>query len=457
MANKKGKGKGYIRPDHSYYLDDVYYPDYRKRSSLVDLKIREMVLDFYSAVAVREGMSIKVEKPGFFSWPTLLKNTKYRAVFFSKPGRYSFKSIYNHINNKYKNNFKEGLLSKNDNRYIAELKESFSYPASGREKLKSDLASGGYYSWNDVRSSLSEAYNNKIYYKLSNENLFSPPILRDKLVNGRYLLMVQSYGDVYVVTKDGPILADYVGKSSVDKILYSIDEYISYNLVNDSVYNSTFCFAVDLKTNSVVYSERVEELAIELIGHCSNSWKGYGDIYSLYSPEGLVRNKEFSEGVNKYFSDSGFPGIKVKNISPVNVEVMYYPYNYSDDSYNDFDEEVSYNVMGFTFNVTYNGLGIIDKHQVYARKNDDNSGYTLIKSYWCQRISHWSKYHDDVVDQRYDIWPLVDWITGPFAEMQGLSFDEAPAIFMGQNKEVSVDRKKNAIADLKKKLKRKKQ
>ena len=76
----------------------------------------------------------------------------------------------------------------------------------------------------------------------------------------------------------------------------------------------------------------------------------------------------------------------------------------------------------------------------------------LIHSAWCQRITNWSKFVDNVIDQKYH-WDFVDWLTGQFAQMIHLKMDEAPFIFDGTKfKTLSIKELKAKIAQSKKQV-----
>jgi hypothetical protein len=135
--------------------------------------------------------------------------------------------------------------------------------------------------------------------------------------------------------------------------------------------------------------------------------------------------------INSCFEAAGIPGMKVAYMIPSLVNVTYSRYDYAEqrNNYETVNSCVGY-VCGFSY-----------KDDMILGTNSKNAGFTFVRKHdgvwkmslsaWCQRISSWSKNDLGVVDQHYDIWKLEDWIVGPYQEMCGVSFSEAPIIFSG--------------------------
>lgn len=442
--------------------------DIEYKYKLSDLPILDRIGNLYSlgafndaingnfAEATRNGAWVRVDSPGFYTWPTLAKNTGRSYVFFDKPGKYALSKIYKHLRDTMQPNGLESnkILDHFDNGWYKntisrQLRAAFVYPSNSVAKIAKNKH------WKGVISDYTKISKGKApKFTIDRQQGNINQNVKQHLIEDRYYPIAydEHREQLFLVQNDGrPAYVSAVGINHPNLIKSGFD-----NFKAKTGYDG-FIFALDIEKNRIVASEELFKKVGDRIRGNLRAWRYYQSIHDEFSEDkkDLPPVSEFLAKLNQHFIDSGFPGLKAKKGYKANAEVYYSAYNYESRE-NGYYGGRGYNgyIPGYTCEIYYKDKLILSKNQTYIRENDDGSGFTLISSAWCQRISHWSKYKARVVDQFYNIWPIVDWITGPFAEMNELRFDEAPVVFMGQKNYVSKDRKRNAIKDLKNKVKR---
>ncbi len=428
----------------------------KKAREVIDIEKFELV----QAEATKEKLSINVIKPGFYPHAGLSEKTggKYDMFLFLEAGKYSLNKLYAEISDKVLVDDSEVVKVKMS--WLNEkLAKSVSYPMA--EKLTENEA------WKSIINTLltgkieekkidvEKAENYEKVFKINDR--FIPMFFNSKNdtffgISGDGLKIEALTGIPGITTKDRnkekAILVGY--KSSL----------LSKGSLGETGIDYVKVFAYDIVEKEIVFSQDIENFIHDFVkGHENNAMAlGLGKMYELTTK--MMSPLKMQQKISAEFAAIGFGSITACNVvlnESCNV------------SYSEFDHKtergknVNYNVEGYYVEFMYKKAKLVGNHSDYlgnpiikgdlwVRYDEKNDKCILIKSPWCQRISSWSKNVLGVVDQHYNIWPIVDWITGPFHENYKNDFDlkEAPIVFMG-NKTLAV--KQNAVNDFMEKMK----
>lgn len=267
---------------------------------------------------------------------------------------------------------------------------------------------------------------------------FTPMILDHE---GKDLLSVKENGRT--ITKIGSLPGTFNADTvSSRKYLASVvREHITYSMALPAP--SVYVFLWDMKRRTIHISHKATEYVLSLFKNSRRKRVG-----ELEVPRDMAEPKDFLERLNKHFEEKGFEKLKATKAIPlVKFGCTYMEHDFI-KGYMDTKVE---HVDGYVVAVSYNGRPIIGHGSssggfiVVA----DNERFTMVQSAWCQRTTSWSKNVAHVVDQRYNTWDTVDWITGPFAQEHGVAIKEAPIVFDGRrpsNKSAKMERLKRQMA-----------
>lgn len=151
------------------------------------------------------------------------------------------------------------------------------------------------------------------------------------------------------------------------------------------------------------------------------------------------------DAMNNDFIKKGYQNFKVE-ITGRNMYVFSYtPAKYGNERVVDVPiKEIGYEIIVTYKNKKILGAGSNEGGWVVASLKDGTP--KMVHSAWCQRANRWGK-ESGFVDQKYNHWDLVEWITSPYAEKIDLKIEEFPILYKG-----NTDYSKNARAALLKQL-----
>lgn len=399
-------------------------------------------------VANKVKMSLVVDKPGIYNLEPIKKQTdgRFTSVYFPNPGKYSFVSIY-----KAARNAAEGIMLIDDE-ILAALGGNI--PDSYSKAFKNVFVMGELVgdSWNQMKD--------QIRLVIEGVEIDEPEAEEERvsfegvfMVNDRFIPCFRSGGYDYIITgEDGSNkqLTSIPGLPSDDETRSKnylkpiIDKsFVAYQ--NDP-YGGSFLapFAYDTETHSVVTGIEITDAVWHLIKNNKGKFRAavYKNVEQKLSPG------EMAEAIRTDFARNGAASFTITEFYPTVTETSWTAYNPGDD------EVTRVRHPCYLMAVAFEGKPLIGNNgnqggQIYVRFSEDDNRPRLVWSSWCQRVSSWSKNVRGITDQKYDIWPLADWLSGPFAERCNLVMKEAPLLFCGNK---ATNAKKNALDKLRARL-----
>jgi hypothetical protein len=407
------------------------------------------VFNTFAAKAARVRMSIEVSKPGFFALKGLKKKTgdQFDHVFFPEAGRYSLVSIYKHCRDR-GGNFANGPLTSRLKRKLNEEQiQEFSavfgsvipLGASSCTKLEREVTS-----WKDVES--------EIYSLIKADKEEAPTYDGVFVVFDRFIPMVYANGTVYQILEDGT-----PKKGGLIPGLKSDDDTKSKSYIANQFKelcnavaggNTSVLFAgFDIVENKLSYALDIAEVIHGAIKENLDKYNGVSNIATLV--EALPGPKTFLDKLNENFVSMGAIGFSAESVFPADYTTSFSTFDFETRD----GESKSANEKCYFVNLNYNGkpsIGVSGGGFIYVRTNEELSEFILVQSTWCQRISSWSKNVEGVVDQHYNIWPIADWLSGPWSEKKGYAKEQM--VFSGNKNRTT---KTDVLADLRKRLRAK--
>lgn len=419
-----------------------------------------------AAEVERDKMSLVVSAPGFYISNELSGQTSERfdKFFFSTTGKFSFLSLYKAARNAaaaleesavmlFDDEIGSAISSsdKINKRYVATFKSTFvvgSISEVGEEVAVSVP------SWGSLKNKmhlLIEACLEKAPAVAAAVDE-TPNFDEAYLVDGRFIPMFY-FNNVtrIILNEDGSNerLLGIPGLPSVNKAKST--EYImecaratqrAYEFGNDK---QAVPFAYDIQTSSIVTGVYINDILHRIIN--ANKEKFPAEVVATFAH--VISPSEFAQAIRQDFDRNGAVEFEVTEFWPKNVTARWSEWS----KFDAMNHSVTH--PGYLAAVSVNGKPLIGERNgssrgtIHIRYNPEMGRPWMIKSYWCQRLSSWSKHSHGVIDQLYDIWPLADWLSGPFAEKEKISLKSAPVIFSGNH---MADRRKEALAKLKAKI-----
>lgn len=423
------------------------------------------VLKKYNAKYHREKMSIVVDEPGLVHLPNLGKRTdsNFEYIFITEPNKYSFVSLYKKA---------RAIIAENPHGLIdEEMIEAMGGKSRPYAKeqlgtcLSLDKEDGVFKAFHqDIMKTIDLFYNDEEAEEEEDEapsiNFEGVFMINDRYIPyateakglGRNIYQIKEDGFAKVKTIEGvgytneESASNYVKELIADKLISGIGA-TNYDL---SSMNSAILFAYDTHKHEFVYGLEILDAVFNLIRENGDrAPKQIRDI--VFGIEGTPM--EFYNKFKEDFRAAGADEIDINMMVPYLTTCSYNKFDYKTNR----NKGVMKQVYCYDTWISRNGEGFIGYRSssggyLDARIDRESDHIRLVQSMWCQRVSRWSKYTLNVVDQHYDIWPLADWLTGPFAEKIGIEIGQAKLLFGGA-KSSKADRKKKAIQMLKNKLK----
>jgi hypothetical protein len=441
-----------------YYADgwDQQETNRRYKARVLGGIYSEFVENNQAEVTV-DKMSLVVTKPGFYYRSHLSKRTErtWDTLVFTKPGRYSLMSLYKHVADLGWGQFYGGAITHPEitalggNGDIAA--RSFlltTIPAI--EKSRAEFGETEY------GKELLEKLKIMIYNLNKIEEVELPEGI---LTIDGYVPLISTYkydNDTDKRTDKCYAIIDGKFKKYTPFKIKKDHAWYLYNIFNNSLNRDypnfgdhatplTVAFYAD---GQIVYSEELMDKLYEYFDENKDlfktrvkSLKLIKDYFSQPKPS------VFKEKFNRYMEDRKLGGFKANEVIS-GVMVGFW-------TKHDFDEGHHQHVyttdIGYYVNVSYNEekiLGPGAKYGGWLFVTEDGDRIRLVHSAWCQHISAWSAYSASVTDQKYSVWCIADWLSGPWAERFKLEIKEAPAVFMGNVFHKGGGRKKSAIEQL---------
>ena len=462
-----------VLADISKANNDYKYGYYYSQDRKILQAIQE-IKNVSMAVARKEQMSVVVETPGVFVYDNMQKNTDFRAILFTKPGKFSLLKIYKA--------FREGVAEGKDWANLGLATGSMSDVAdniSAKEYKKNS------YDFMSALKGIMPFHDGTIEYNFENDKVWNElcagldiklesNVVNKKeepkaaandfayedhymLINDRYVpVLIPSYNadrwneapQIYYLDKDG--YPKYYSKEvfpgakvSEASMQNNLSANLKSNLmmVHSPSYNqedyrgwylgSLDILAFDIKTNTFIRSNDFFNIMWPILRGLKdkllNMKDFYGQLLDIDSPS------VFLEELNAYFAKKGFAFE-----ATCAVPTWFHPaaethdWTKGDHKYHEGDECAVYNVS-----VTYKKEILVGAKSErtgrggwFVLEKDENGDFIMVQSVWCQRVSKWTK-KTGTIDQKNKDWLVEDWLAGPYAEKWDLNVNEAPIIFCG--------------------------
>jgi hypothetical protein len=416
------------------------------------------------ADATPVAMSIQVNKPGFLEIPNLKKKSggKFTHVFFSEEGKFSLVKIYKHMRD-HGESFNQGPLTKYLSNKIGENAAVFDkyfssilpYPFTDVTSLGKDKE------WKKVEKRMAKALSGEKPKKKVAKN--AVPFDGVFLLFGRYVPMVSfSRKSMFSVNEDGSLTKTSVipglptkkasgARAMLIDCLARMTEGVTSGFSSGNL--CYMSFAYDTVENKLIWSPQIDsEIHVQLL---KADLESYGiPKFAIKLINGLPATGDFIIGLNEYFKKSGSAEqFSASFASPTEMTPSYSERNWTgkDKGVGKHKKRLCYYV-----DINFEGkplIGVSGKRggNVLIRQTEKGSldAFTLVQSSWCQRISSWSKNVSGAVDQKYDIWDVADWLSGPFAEQFKMDIKPAPLVFLGNKSRTG---KADVLAKMRKRL-----
>ncbi len=402
--------------------------------------------------------SLDVATPGFYLLPGLAKKTegKFTHVFFAEPGKFSLVSIYKDVRAGL-DTFKDGLLTgrlrkKLDEKQLGSFGNTFGlvFPLFTKNRTALERKTP---SWKPIEKVILAAIRDgKIPEK--EEEVVDGDIF---VIFDRFIPML--YDGVKAVTFLSPSKVD--AKGLIPGLAKNKDEAKSSAYCNEKVsellrnmdnsgHTDLLPFAYDPVKKQLVYSLEIGDVIHNWVKDNAKKLKGDVSAGCIKLAKKVPSPKAFFDAMNENLRRNGAPSFTAVKGVPGKFDASYSKHNFKNGG-NDYGNASEY---GYSVSVSFNDKPEIGQNgrragSITVRTNEELNEFILIMSSWCQRVTSWSKNVDGVVDQHYNIWPIADWLSGPYAEREGLEQKEVPLVFCGNKARTS---KRDVLADLRNRL-----
>lgn len=407
--------------------------------------------DKHVATVNKDKMSLVVTNPGFYSMESLSSaQHRFKDVFFAENGKYSFVKIHKMAREATRNM----MLMDDEVRAVLVGKLSDNYNQAFDSTLLVGELRGD--KWNDLKNSIhAVAAEFLAGVKKKDVEIKDKEIEGVYLLDNRYIPMISFNSVLYTLEGDNgkhsintgiPILKTNNPEASSKLISSLAAQMIEFSNIDSYEIgkNVAIPFAYDTKAHAICINLDIVDAIYGIVNRNINSFKA--DIKSVFgqsmAPAELIRECSLD------FAKNGAGEFNVTKILPKIVQATWSEWKKRDDVSN----KVTH--AGYSAEISLKNKIIIGRGAKYSgfvdvRMNNELGRPWLIHSAWCQRVTAWSKNQLGVVDQKYDIWPLGDWLSGPFAEKNEITLKEAPLMFAGN---IASDNRKDAIKALRNRL-----
>ena len=407
----------------------------------------------YSADVTKDKLSLIVNSPGFYGLSEIASHTdnRFSYIYFPTVGKFSLVSLYKAARSASELPPLSVMFSDDEvaetvglysDLYLKVFSKVFVYGSMGDN-------------WNSMKNRIHDIVSEFDNKGGSEKELAATKVNYENVYrwNDRYILMFHFDGvNTTILSEDGtnkisneiPGLPTYDAKKSWRYVLRKAKELPKcFGFADDK---HVIPYAFDTETNSLVTGVLITDAIHNIVN--ANKEKFSSVISNTFAH--VLSPALFADAIKLDFAKNGADELSITEFWPKLVTARWSQWSTGGDTMN-----YSVTHPGYLAAVSLNGKPLIGKNgsnngNVHIRFNPETGRPGLIKSPWCQRLSAWSKYNHGVIDQLYDIWPLADWLTGPFAEKASLQLKKSPLLFSGNQ---ITDRRKQALDKIKAKIK----